>query len=170
MNIYLIGYMGSGKSTLGHELAVALATPSIDLDEEFEKRYKIKISQFFEKYGENAFRELEHKILTDISLMKDVVVSTGGGTPCFHDNMELMKSTGLTIYLKGTPALLLSRIESSGSKRPIFQKMKGEKSLHNISEHLKTREFYYQKSHLTIDASKPDITELKELIRSYSGA
>lgn len=169
MKIYLIGYMGSGKSTLGKELASALGVTWVDLDNEFEERYKIKISQFFEKYGEKTFRELEHKVLFDISLRDNLVISTGGGAPCYNDNMDLMNRTGMTVYLKGSPELLLSRIESSGSKRPLFQKMKGNNSLQNIAEHLKTREFYYQKSHFTIDATKPDIPELKKLFHSYFG-
>ena len=74
MNIYLVGYMGSGKSTLGQSLADALHISWTDLDKEFETRYKISIPAFFEKYGENAFRELEHKVLSDLSLISDMVV------------------------------------------------------------------------------------------------
>lgn len=168
MKVYLIGYMGSGKSTLGHDLAQAFGISWIDLDDEFEKRYKISIPAFFEKYGETAFRELEHKILTDISVIPDLVVSTGGGTPCFHSNMKLMNLTGLTIYLSASPELILSRIETSGRKRPLFNLMKGSNSLQNISEHLKTREAFYEQSKITIDATKPDIQDLRNQILNYT--
>ena len=140
MKIYLVGYMGSGKSTLGLSLSKALGISWTDLDNEFETRYKISIPAFFEKYGENTFRELEHKVLKEFSLIPGLVVSTGGGTPCFHDNMKLMNLTGLTIYLSATPELILSRIEATPRKRPVFQLMQGSNSLQNITQHLKTRQ------------------------------
>jgi shikimate kinase len=164
MKIYLVGYMGCGKSTLGKELAEALGISWIDLDDEFELRFKISIPDFFKKYGEVAFRELEHKLLTDISAIPDLVVSTGGGAPCFYANMDVMNLTGLTIFLSASPELLLSRIESSVRKRPLFQQMQGENTLLNIIRHLQIRETYYKKAQLTIDASKPDIQELKDII------
>jgi shikimate kinase len=169
MKIYLIGYMGSGKSTLGFELAEVLGIPWKDLDDEFELRYKISISNFFEKYGENAFRELEHKLLTEFASIPDIVVSTGGGTPCFFGNMDIMNRTGLTIYLSGEPELLVSRINISGRKRPLFQQMKNENLLQNISRHLNTRKEYYEKAQMIVDASKPDIPELRKLILSHQG-
>jgi len=159
--------MGSGKSTLGRELSEALGISWIDLDKEFEKRYKISIPDFFKKYGENTFRELEHKLLSQISSIPDVVVSTGGGTPCFYGNMLLMNQSGLTIYLIATPELLLSRIGSSAWKRPLFQQMDGTNSLQKITLHLKTRLIFYEKAQLTVDATKPDVQELKNIILSY---
>jgi len=169
MRIYLLGYMGSGKSTLGRDLAEALGIACIDLDEQFELKYKISIPNFFEKYGETAFRELENKLLADSSGLPDAVISTGGGTPCFKNNMELMNQSGLTVYLSATPELILSRISFSARKRPVFQQMKGENSLQNIEQHLKSRESYYLQASITIDAASPDITELKNLILNYSG-
>lgn len=170
MKIYLIGYMGSGKSTLGPDLADALGISWIDLDDEFELRYKISISNFFEKYGENAFRELEHKLLADISVIPDLVISTGGGAPCFHGNMELMNQTGLTIYLTGTPGLLVSRINLSVRKRPLFENMSDQNLMQNIARHLESRKAFYEKAKLTVDATKPDIQMLKELILKHTGS
>jgi shikimate kinase len=169
MKIYLVGYMGSGKSTLGSDLAAVLGIQWIDLDDEFESRYKIRIADFFNKYSETAFRELEHKILSEVSSIPGFVVSTGGGTPCFHGNMELMNRTGLTIYLSASPELILSRIELTGRKRPLFQKMEGDHSLQNITEHLKLREKHYNLAQLTIDAANPDIPALKNTILKYFG-
>ncbi|MFA5972725.1 MAG: shikimate kinase [Lentimicrobiaceae bacterium] len=169
MKIYLIGYMGSGKSTMGQGLAEAFGISWIDLDDEFESRYKISIPTFFEKYGETAFRELEHKVLTDISVTPDVVVSTGGGTPCFHGNMDLMNRTGITVYLDASPELILSRIDLSGRKRPVFLRMKGHDSLQNITAHLNTRVMFYEQAHLTIEATQPDIQVLKNQILNFSG-
>jgi shikimate kinase len=169
MNIFLIGYMGSGKSTLGQDLADTLGISWIDLDDEFELKYKIGISDFFSKYGENTFRELEHKLLKNLSLMPDLVISTGGGTPCFHGNMELMNHVGLTIYLSASPEILLSRIESSSRKRPLFLKMTDGDALQNIAHHLNTREFFYQQAKITINASKLDVLEVKALIMNHLG-
>jgi len=166
MKIYLVGYMGSGKSTFGQQLAIALGIPFTDQDKEFEKRYKIGIPDFFSKYGEEAFRDLETKILSDISQLTDAVISTGGGTPCFFDNMMLMNQTGITIYLQASPQLLLSRIEPSAWKRPVFQKFQDSDPLSKITEHLKTREVYYKQARITIDALDPDIEHVKKLILS----
>jgi len=169
MKIYLIGYMGSGKSTLGKGLAKALGISWIDLDTEIETRYKVSIPDFFSKYGETAFRDVEHKVLNDISLIPDIVVSTGGGVPCFHNNMELMNQAGLTIYLQATPEIILTRIGPFAWKRPLFQQMDGTDIMEKITVHLKSREQYYQQAQITVDAANPDIQELKNLILNNSG-
>jgi shikimate kinase len=168
MKIYLVGYMGSGKSTLGYSLAVSLNYQHIDLDIEFETKYKISISDFFRKYGEPAFRELEHKLLADFSNLTDLVISTGGGTPCFHQNMDFMNRTGLTIYLKASPELVLQRIQASGRKRPLFQLMQNNEPLQKITDHLQSRLAYYEQAGICIDAANPNIAELKRLILQYS--
>lgn len=162
--------MGSGKSTLGRGLAEALGISWIDLDTEIESRYKISVPDFFSKYGETAFRNVEHKALNDIASIPDIIVSTGGGVPCFYNNMELMNQTGLTIYLKATPALILTRIGPYAWKRPLFQKMDGTDTFEKITEHLKSRERYYQQARITIDATNPDIQELKNQILDYFGS
>jgi shikimate kinase len=169
MKIYLIGYMGSGKSTLGKSLAKALGISWLDLDTEIEARYKISIPDFFSKYGETAFRDVEHKVLNDIALIPDLVVSTGGGVPCFHNNMQLMNQTGLTIYLEATPALILTRIGPYAWKRPLFQRMDGTDILEKITTHLKSREVFYHQAQFTIDATNPGIEDLKNLILNNSG-
>jgi shikimate kinase len=169
MKIYLIGYMGSGKSTLGKHLAKALGISWIDLDTEIEARYKISIPDFFTKYGEAAFRDVEHKVLNDVVQIPDVVVSTGGGVPCFHNNMELMNQNGVTIYLQATPEVILTRIGPYAWKRPLFQKMDGADTLEKIKEHLKSRVSFYQQAQIIIDAVNPNIDELKTLILNTSG-
>ncbi len=168
MRIYLIGYMGSGKSTLGKSLAEGLGLKWIDMDSEFETRYKISISDFFSKYDEKTFRELEHKILLDISVIPGIVVSTGGGLPCFHNNMQLMNQTGITIYLQASPELIISRIEPLSRTRPLFHQMKGENLVQKISDHLDSRQVYYKLAKITIDALSPDISNLKTKIAGFN--
>ena len=159
--------MGSGKSTLGKSLAKALGISWIDLDTEIESRYKISITDFFSKYGEPAFRDVEHKVLKEIVSISDIVVSTGGGVPCFHNNIDLMNENGFTIYLKANPELILSRIGPYAWKRPLFQKMDGEDILEKITDHLNSRETYYKQAQLTIDSTQPDIQELTKLILNH---
>jgi len=148
-------------------LADAFGINWIDLDDEMESRYKITIADFFAKYGEETFRELEHKLLTEISHRSDIVVSTGGGAPCYFDNMKLMNLSGVTVYLSATPELLISRIEHSARKRPVFQKMKGKNFTENLIRHLKSREPFYKQATFTFDAAKPDIDGIKTLILNY---
>jgi shikimate kinase len=99
MRIYLIGLTGSGKTTLGRQLALKLDVPFIDLDEYVTGKEKRSVADIFNTDGENYFRILETEGLKEISKMKDVVISTGGGAACFHDNMTLMNISGLTIFL-----------------------------------------------------------------------
>ncbi len=166
MRIYLVGYMGSGKSTLGRDLSEAMGVSWIDCDDEFESRFKISIASFFQKYGEDAFRELEHKILTDISLTNNIVVSTGGGAPCFKGNMQLMNTSGITVYLEAPAEVLYARIRQSYRKRPVFGPMKGKEALQRLKQHLESRQACYKQAQITIDAVNPDI---KKLIREISG-
>lgn len=167
MRIYLVGYMGSGKSTIGRLLAASLGISWIDLDNEFEDRYKIGVPDFFSKYGEIAFRELEKKLLEEFSQIQNVVVSTGGGTPCFFDNMNLINRTGYSVYLEASPALLLSRIELSARKRPLFQQMKGNDLSKNLENHLESRKPYYEKAKLVVQAENPDIEEMSTRVKEY---
>ena len=101
--IFLIGYMGVGKTTLGKALADRTGLSFIDLDLFIEGRYRKTIRQIFEAEGEEAFREIERKALHEVAEFEDIILSTGGGTPCFFDNMTYMNSVGTTVYLKASP-------------------------------------------------------------------
>jgi len=121
MKIYLVGFMASGKSVIGRKLAHELGFSFIDLDEEFERKYRITISSFFQKYGEPEFRILEHKILLETKNIDNHVISTGGGTPCFHDNMTFIKENGVSIYLKVSTPTLIHRLVNSRKSRPVLK-------------------------------------------------
>lgn len=160
MNIYLIGYMGSGKSTAGHLLSERMQMPFYDLDDVFESKYKISIPDFFQKYGEEQFRKLEHALLEGMSKLKQSVIATGGGTPCFFESMQLMNTTGLTVYLETSPEILLGRIKGTSRRRPLFDVMNQQTALQELSLHLKSREKFYELADIKIDARDPDFEEI----------
>jgi shikimate kinase len=108
--------MGCGKSTFGPRLAEFLALPFYDLDITFEERYRISIHDFFTKYGEKHFREIEHILLKEITKKEDFVLATGGGTPCFFNNMDFMNTHGISVYMKLTPESLVNRLKQSPKK------------------------------------------------------
>jgi shikimate kinase len=115
--LYLIGYMGCGKSTIGKRLAKEKRWAWLDTDRFIENRFRKSISDIFSEYGEEKFREIEHKILLEVSEYENVVISTGGGMPCFYNNMEIMNATGTTIYLKLDEKTLFSRLKHTKNER-----------------------------------------------------
>jgi shikimate kinase len=150
MKIFLIGFMGSGKSTLGRKLAQKLGYTFVDLDERM-CAYKGKtIPELFSSLGEAGFRKLEQEVLHSTEKENEVVVSTGGGTPCFFDNMDWMNQQGKTIYLHVPAKALASRIEHAKTDRPLIAGRKGEALLHFIDDKLKEREVFYQKAGMMV--------------------
>jgi shikimate kinase len=158
--VYLIGFMGAGKSTLGKRLASKLGVAFLDLDSLFEDKYKINIRTFFEKYGESLFRQFEYDLIKSTFELQDVVISTGGGTPCFYDAMNLMKLKGTTVYMETTPAGLASRLMNSKRQRPLVAGKSPDELLEFITEKLRQREYWYLQAHLKVDAINPDLVTL----------
>lgn len=159
--IFLIGYMGAGKTTIGRELAKTLSLSFIDLDEFIQTRYNKSIESLFDELGEDKFRVIESKILQEISQFENVIISTGGGTPCFFQNITIMNKTGLTIYLKTDIQYLVQRLNLNKDKRPLIRD-KSETELHTfIEENLTKRSLFYDQSHIIFDtgslAEKEDI-------------
>lgn len=149
--VYLIGFMGSGKSTIGRFIANEMGWVNIDMDHLFEKEHNCTISHFFENQGEQAFRDEEEKILQKLSTEKNIIISTGGGTPCHGNNMEIMKSTGLTIYIQVDPEELKKRLNSAKETRPLLMAKKEEELLQYIRTKLVEREPFYNKAHMIVD-------------------
>jgi len=142
--IFLIGYMGSGKTTIGKLLANRLGWGFVDMDAHIEAKEYKPVSQIFAEKGEQEFRLMEQKCLHEVAEFDDVVISTGGGAPCFFDNMEFMNAHGTTIYLKLSAAELAERLESShANKRPLLADRKGEELRLFIAEGLDKREPFY---------------------------
>lgn len=162
--IYLVGFMGVGKSTVGKQLASKLGFKFIDTDDVFEVKYKINIHTFFEKYGEELFRKLEYKLLVNTLKMKNVVVSTGGGTACFFDSMKLMNENGQTIYLEMTVDALVERLGKAKRKRPLVMNKKERELVEMVTKKLEERIPFYSQASLTYKALNIDIEELLKTI------
>jgi shikimate kinase len=143
---FLIGYMGSGKTTVGKQLAKKLNLGFIDMDLFIENRYHKSISAIFEEKGEAGFREIERKALYEIIDFENVVISTGGGLPCFFDNMDVMNQTGITIYLKTSAEELLERLRNGKQKRPLIKDKNPEEIKDFIATNLEKREKFYNKA------------------------
>lgn len=168
MIIFIIGYMGSGKSTFGKRLASHMGVDFIDLDLLFEETYRIGIADFFAKYGEPVFRKMEHELLVKNLVLEQTVVSCGGGTPCFFDNMEMMNSRGITVYLRLSPAALATRLQNSRRKRPLIETLPGDDLVQKITLHLAEREAFYNQARLIVEGISVDIKvtaqKIKDLI------
>ena len=166
--IFLIGYMGSGKTTLGKKLATKLELPFIDTDQEIVKQIGMSITEYFSQHGEDAFRALEREQLRKFS-ENAAVISTGGGAPCFFDNMEWIRANGYAVYLQMSPKALFDRLSQSKlHKRPILIGKSPEELRLFIEEKLIEREPYYTQAHLTIDQLNTSVEALADLINQHN--
>ncbi|HAJ98488.1 MAG TPA: shikimate kinase [Bacteroidales bacterium] len=143
MIIYLIGFMGSGKSSTGRRLARKLHYAFVDLDDEIEKNAGQSISEIFRKYGEEHFRRLEAQVLRNIPKNENLVIATGGGTPIYHENMQYINATGVSVYLSLSVKTLASRLESSYKKRPLIENFSNTQLDAFIEKKLEEREPIY---------------------------
>ncbi len=163
--IFLIGYMGSGKTTLAKKLASKLELPFIDTDDEIVKEIGMSITEYFQLHGEEKFRELERKQLLK-TVQQNAIVSTGGGSPCFFDNMQWMNENGISVYLQMSPKSLFDRLsQSKPNKRPILIGKTEEELFNFITEKLTEREPFYQQAHLIIDHINTPIDDLIILLK-----
>lgn len=157
--------MGSGKTTFGKKLASALNYQFLDTDKILENTYKVTIKNLFEKYGESNFRIMETKILHKTFNKSNYVISTGGGLPCFEENMNLINQNGKSIYLKRSVEVLFKTLNTSPAKtRPLLAELKDNELLEFISEHLALREEFYKLANYTV--TKDDISEVIDLLNS----
>lgn len=152
--IFLVGYMGVGKTTIGRLLAKKMDLEFIDLDKVIESKYYKTISELFTEKGEEEFRKIEQSYLHEVSQFENVVISTGGGTPCFLDNMNFMNQMGKTIYIQASVEELTSRIKNSKNIRPILKNQQPENLENFIENHLQQRIKFYQKASIIIDTQK----------------
>jgi shikimate kinase len=162
--IYIIGFMGSGKSTTGKKLAVSLKWSFVDLDREIEIETGKTIKDLFSEWGEDHFRQTEAKTLRQLDIEEDTVIAVGGGAPCFSNNMDFMLETGLVIYLKMTPGQLKSRLKGSMDERPLLKNIRSKDLLFYITDKLSEREKYYCQASMVIDGINLDIRSLSKTI------
>ena len=167
--IFLIGYMGAGKSVIGKSLSNKINYEFYDLDDYIEMKEGKKVSDIFDQENEVYFRKIENKYLHQLSSKKEKkIISTGGGTPCFENNLDIiMNSTNsLSIYLKANVNTLVERLKNSITKRPLILHLNDDQELRDfITKHLFERSFYYEKSDIKI---KTDDLELNDIVKLIS--
>lgn len=162
-SIILVGYMGAGKTTIGRHLAMQLGYQFYDLDWYIEMRYHKRIAEIFAERGEEGFREMERNMLHEVAEFEGVVLSCGGGTPCFYDNISYMNSCGDTVYLKATPETLTTHLRMGKSIRPLIQGKTPEELDAFIRESLAAREPFYSQAKYTVNV--PVLGNEKEINR-----
>lgn len=172
IRIFLIGYMGAGKTTLGKAFARAMGLTFVDLDWYIEERFHKTVSQIFTERGEEGFRELEKRMLHEVSDFENVVISVGGGTPCFFDNMEYMNQVGETVFLDVDNKVLFRRLKVAKHQRPLLANKTDEELMTFIQEALEKRLPYYTKAKYVFNGEllenryqiQQSVERLKELL------
>lgn len=163
--IILIGYMGAGKTTLGKALARVTKRPFYDLDQYIESRLHTTIPQIFAERGEAGFREIEKNMLHEVAEFEDVVLSCGGGTPCYSDNMDYLNEQGETVFLRATPQVLKEHLLMGKTQRPLIQGKSPDELIGFIAENLQKRLPFYSKAKHVIDI---DVIHTQEEIINYA--
>ena len=170
--IILIGYMGAGKTTIGKALSKELGVVFYDLDWYIESRMRKTVSQIFAERGEEGFRKIEYNMLHEVAEFEDVIISCGGGTPCFFDNMDYLNQQGQVVYLKADPEVLYKHLMMAKTERPLIKGKSHDELLTFIQEQLEKREPFYSKARYTLDVNLMDnyekiqtsVEKIKELL------
>lgn len=154
MTLFIIGYMASGKTTFGRALARKTGMQHIDLDFYIEQRFHSTVKDIFANKGEAEFRRIEGEMLREVGELCDVVISCGGGTPCFGDNMDYMNSRGVTVCLQASEEVIANRILNAGNKRPLMANKSREEIIQTLREHMAVRAPFYNKAQLIISGDR----------------
>ena len=170
--IIIIGYMGAGKTTVGRALAKETGMQFYDLDWYIEGRMHKTVAQLFAERGEEGFRRIEHNMLHETAEFEDVIISCGGGTPCFFDNMEYMNRQAQTVYLKASPDVLFQHLKMGKVERPLLKDKTEDEMKQYIRDSLAIREPFYSRAQYTLDVSllenydkiKDSVRLLRELL------
>ncbi len=170
MKIVLLGYMASGKTIIANKLSKKIHLNHIDLDEYITQKENLKISKIFEKKGEIAFRLLENKYLKEVlSKDDDLVISVGGGTPCYASNMDLIINNSKSIYLRASIDTIYTRIINEKAKRPLIATIPNEKLREFIAKHLFERNTFYSQASYTIEVNNKSLnTIINEILASIN--
>jgi len=170
--IAIIGYMGAGKTTLGHALSVDTGMPFYDLDWYIESRMHKTVKQLFDTQGEQGFRIIERNMLHEVAEFENVIISCGGGTPCFFDNMDYLNQRAETVYLKATPEILCAHLAMGRTVRPLLAGKSADEARCFVGQQLEQREPFYRKARHTFDVTLMDnrnkiarsVAELRQLL------
>ena len=159
--------MGAGKSTTSRRLAQRLGWEAVDTDALFEEKYKISVNDFFNKYDEPLYRRLESEVLKATEALDNVVISTGGGTACYFDNMEWMNAHGLTVFMRISPAAAVDRVIHSRHKRPLAIGKSEAELTEFVNRHYASRMHFYEQARVTVKSEDLDVDELMTTIKEY---
>lgn len=168
MIIFLIGFMGSGKTTLGKQLAAKLGYRFIDQDEVIEQQYQMTVSEIFAKHGEQEFRKAENAVLQELVKSEKCVIATGGGAPCFHNNMELMNEGGFTVYIKVDPEILVQRLKVAHASRPLIKDKSRDELLEYTRQKLAERTAFYSQAKLILHSKNLTIEDILRALKDMN--
>ena len=164
--IYFVGYMGAGKTTTARRLAQRLGWDVVDTDDLFEEKYKISVCDFFNKYDEDLYRKLESEVLKSTESMENVVISTGGGTACYFDNMDWMNQHGATVFLRISQKAVVDRLLHAKRKRPLSIGKSEDDLTVFVEQHYTSRLPFYEQARITV---KSEDLDLDNLVRQIEG-
>lgn len=162
--IFLIGFMGAGKTTIGSLIAEILNYNFIDIDYLIEEKVGKSITNIFSEEGQEQFRKYEQKILKDIVKQENIVVATGGGTPCYNNNMDLIKKSGISVYLKQPALMLYYRLRETQDYRPLIADINLPDLMPTINNTLRERKPFYKQADITIQYNSSPIYEVADKI------
>ena len=164
--IYLVGYMGAGKTTAAKRIAHRLGWDVADTDALFEEKYRISVDDFFQKYDEPLYRKLESEILKGTENLENTVISTGGGTACYFDNMEWMNQNGLTVFMRISPEAVVDRVLHSHHKRPLARGKSEVELMEFVRQHYASRMPFYEQAQITVKSENFDLDGLIKQIEN----
>lgn len=166
--ILLVGFMAAGKTTLGKALAKDLGLQFVDLDLYIESRYHATVSQIFAERGEEGFRQIERNMLHEVAEFEDVIIATGGGTPCFFDNMEYMNAQGTTVFLDASVDVIFTRLTIARTQRPLVARKTDEELRSYITETLNRRLPYYSRATHSFCANQlENVKQISESVERF---
>lgn len=165
--VFLIGFMGCGKSKLGKSVSSKSNRPFIDLDDLVEITHQMTIPQLFTAFGEQGFREREKRVLQNSALVEDAIIATGGGAPCFFDNMDWMNQNGITVFIDSPVKVLADRLINAKVERPLLKGKSMEELVQFIDEKLKERRPFYEQAKIILKGVDLNADSLLEAIAAY---